>query len=137
MQWLIDIIVGLCKTYIDEQIAALKLMPIGTIVMWSGQFTDVPEGWLNCNGENGTVDLRRHFVLPAGSGLAPHLHGGSTVHHHHSNLTHGHGMIPGVGLAAGTYRLDATDNQLTADQPTDDIDTYPDWRSLVYIQKMF
>ena len=137
MQWLINTIFEKCKVYIDEQIAGLDLMPIGSIVMWSGGFGDVPEGWLNCNGENDTIDLRRHFIQAAGSGLAPHTDGGSSQHHHHSNLTHSHGMILGTGLASGTYRVDSTDNALTAAQPTDNIDHTPNFKALVFIQKMF
>jgi microcystin-dependent protein len=37
----------------------------GIIVMWSGSIATIPEGWLLCNGQNGTPDLRSRFVVGA------------------------------------------------------------------------
>lgn len=39
--------------------------PSGLIVMWSGPFADIPSGWVLCNGQNGTPDLRDRFILGA------------------------------------------------------------------------
>lgn len=39
-------------------------IPIGGIIMWSGE--TVPNGWALCNGQNGTPDLQGRFVLGAG-----------------------------------------------------------------------
>ena len=39
--------------------------PRGVVVMWSGSFTNVPEGWGVCDGSNGTPDLRDRFVVGA------------------------------------------------------------------------
>jgi microcystin-dependent protein len=35
--------------------------------MWSGAVDAVPEGWLLCDGENGTPDLRDRFIVGAGT----------------------------------------------------------------------
>lgn len=40
------------------------LVPAGTIVMWSGNI--IPSGWAECNGSNGTPDLRGRFIVAAG-----------------------------------------------------------------------
>ena len=40
-------------------------IPSGGIIMWSG--TDIPSGWLLCDGTEGTPDLRDRFVLGWGS----------------------------------------------------------------------
>lgn len=40
-------------------------VPSGGIIMWTG--TDVPVGWLLCDGTEGTPDLRDRFVLGWGS----------------------------------------------------------------------
>lgn len=40
-------------------------VPSGFIGMWSGEV--IPDGWLLCNGENGTPDLRDRFVLGSGT----------------------------------------------------------------------
>lgn len=37
--------------------------PIGTIVMWSGSISDIPNGWAICDGTSNTPDLRGKFVI--------------------------------------------------------------------------
>lgn len=50
-----------------SQIANLqKRVPKGVIVMWSG--TEIPPGWVLCDGKPGTPDLRSRFVVGAGKG---------------------------------------------------------------------
>lgn len=41
-------------------------MPTGTIIMWFGDENSPPDGWVFCNGENGTPDLRGRFPVGAG-----------------------------------------------------------------------
>jgi microcystin-dependent protein len=43
-------------------------LPCGMIMMWSGQISDIPTGWLVCDGTSGTPDLRGRFVLGSGQG---------------------------------------------------------------------
>ena len=38
-------------------------MPPGVIVMWSGALNAIPDGWLICDGTNGTPDLQGRFVV--------------------------------------------------------------------------
>lgn len=38
----------------------------GIIVMWSGTIDTIPNGWVLCNGSNGTPDLTDKFVMGAG-----------------------------------------------------------------------
>lgn len=38
------------------------LIPKGVIVMWYGSAADVPAGWVLCDGQNGSPDLRGRFV---------------------------------------------------------------------------
>lgn len=54
------------KQYADNLIAAN--FPRGTIIMWWGNRGDVPAGWLVCDGQNGTPDMRDRF--PIGAGLS-------------------------------------------------------------------
>lgn len=42
-------------------------IPAGIITMWSGLSSDIPSGWLLCNGSNGTPDLRDRFIVGAGN----------------------------------------------------------------------
>ena len=49
-------------------ISGFGTVPIGGIIMWSGEATKLPSGWFLCNGSNGTPDLRNRFVVGAGTG---------------------------------------------------------------------
>ena len=42
------------------------VIPKGTIVLWSGTIATIPNGWVLCDGTNGTPDLRNRFVVGAG-----------------------------------------------------------------------
>ena len=42
-------------------------VPIGTIVMWSGD-NNIPTSWALCDGQNATPDLRGRFVMGSGDG---------------------------------------------------------------------
>lgn len=44
-------------------VAPGNLVPVGTIVMWSGQPSSIPAGWVLCDGTNNTPDLRGKFVV--------------------------------------------------------------------------
>ncbi len=41
------------------------LLPTGAIIMWSG--TTIPKGWIICDGENGTPDLKGRFIVASGT----------------------------------------------------------------------
>lgn len=42
-------------------------LPQGVIVMWSGSVATIPDGWILCDGTEGTPDLRDQFVVGAGN----------------------------------------------------------------------
>jgi len=44
-----------------------SIIPAGVILLWSGSTSNIPTGWVLCNGANGTPDLRNRFVVGAGS----------------------------------------------------------------------
>lgn len=48
-------------------------VPAGTIVMWHG--SSIPAGWVECNGSNGTPDLRGKFIVAAGQAAGTPLPG--------------------------------------------------------------
>ena len=52
-------------------------IPPGGIIIWSGASDAVPEGWVLCNGSNGTPDLRGRFVLGTDSSYPVGRTGGS------------------------------------------------------------
>ena len=49
-------------------VTKLNIIPRGVIVAWSGQINSIPAGWLLCNGQNETPDLRGRFILGFGLG---------------------------------------------------------------------
>ena len=71
----------------------------GMIIIWSGSVANIPTGFVLCNGQNSTPDLRNRFVVGAGSNYNPGDTGGSAdatlVSHSHTvnNHTHGDGSL--------------------------------------------
>lgn len=71
------------------------VVPSGVIAMWSGSIATIPTGWVFCDGNNGTPDLRNRFVIcaekddggvpkttfPNGADYAQ-IGGGNTYHQH-------------------------------------------------------
>jgi len=43
----------------------------GIVCLWGGAIIDIPAGWLLCDGNNGTPDLRNKFVLGSGDTYNP------------------------------------------------------------------
>lgn len=51
-------------------------VPSGGIIIWSGSSTSVPAGYVLCNGQSGTPDLRNAFVVGAGGSYSVNSTGG-------------------------------------------------------------
>lgn len=80
-------------------------IPVGVIMMWSGSIETIPDGFVLCDGTNGTPDLRDRFIVGAGTTYAVDATGGSkdavNVSHTHNVTDPGHThSIPtnGVGI---------------------------------------
>jgi hypothetical protein len=93
---------------IDAQAPAATPIPTGGILLWSGSIGSIPAGYVLCNGNNGTPDLRDRFVVGAGSTYAVDATGGSAdsilpTHTHAATVTdpgHNHtasGVVGGLG----------------------------------------
>lgn len=41
-------------------------IPSNIISLWSGSISNIPSGWVLCDGNNGTPDLRNRFIVGAG-----------------------------------------------------------------------
>lgn len=57
-----------------------KTVAKGMIVMWYGNANAIPNGWVICNGSNGTPDLRDRFVIGAGGNYGLGWTGGEASH---------------------------------------------------------
>jgi hypothetical protein len=98
---------------VDAQPPAATPIPAGGILLWSGSIGSIPAGYVLCNGNNGTPDLRDRFIVGAGSTYAVNATGGSAdstlpTHTHGATSTSssvvtdpGHLHTTGVFLAGG------------------------------------
>ena len=71
-------------------------IPRGVIVLWHGLIVAIPEGWIICDGSNGTPDLREKFVKGAAAATEAGTTGGSATH------THGVGTYSASGAPSRT-----------------------------------
>ena len=55
-------------------------VPAGTILPWYGDKANIPNGFVLCNGQNGTPDLRDRFLVGAGSAYSLGAKGGEATH---------------------------------------------------------
>ena len=73
------------------------IIPIGLIVIWTGNIATIPTDWELCNGSNGTPDLRDNFLRGTLPGEDPGTSGGSLTHNHtYTDIpTHSHSIDNG------------------------------------------
>src|SRR6476646_7785896 len=87
-----------------------ELLPIGTILMWSGSIATVPAGWHLCDGTNGTPNLSGRFILHAdGSAFAPTQTGGAGAVTATTSTIAGHSHGGLTGAAGGATPSGVTD----------------------------
>ncbi len=93
------------------------LVPRGVITLWYGSTSNVPAGWVLCNGTNGTPDLRDRFVIGAGATYNPGNLGGNSLISGTTSAAGGHGHTMSLSSAGshshGTITGSTT---LTVDQ---------------------
>ena len=98
---------------------ASPTIPSGCILIWSGSTGSIPSGFVLCDGNNGTPDLRNSFVLGAGNSYTVGQTGGSTdaivVSHTHTATSvvtdpgHSHNVFNTVTLGGGRLGSGTTD----------------------------
>ena len=108
----------------------------GAINIWSGTIVSIPTGWVLCDGNNGTPDLRNKFVVGAGDTYAVNDSGGSNDHNHdYTGDFHSHTISPGLGISPGAdFETSAISDLSQGD--TDNADNFPPFFSLAYIMKL-
>lgn len=108
----------------------------GAIVLWSGAIVDIPSGWVICDGNNGTPDLRDSFVVGAGNSYAVGASGGGTSHvHNFTGNGHVHPIPGGMGIAGGANFANVSGStQVTG--TTDAGSSLPPYYALAYIMKL-
>lgn len=102
-------------------------LPIGSIIMYSGNVFSIPDGWRLCDGTNETPDLRDRFIIGAGNHyplnntggaekvvltvdqLPPHNHGYLSFNQVEDNWKSGGDPSPGNGTGGNIQnRTDLT-----------------------------
>ena len=58
---------------------SVSAVPSGGIIMWSGSIGSIPSGYVLCDGQNGTPNLKDSFVVGAGNTYAVGNPGGFTA----------------------------------------------------------
>lgn len=110
----------LAGDFVSHRAVALELrllndvVPSGGILLWSGSIATVPEGWVLCDGTNGTPNLLDRFVIGAGLTYAVGASGGGgtitltsdqmPAHTHIATVTdpgHAHTLAVFASYAAG------------------------------------
>ena len=88
-----------------NEVSSLSGFPSGGIIMWSGSIATIPNGWVICDGNNGTPNLTNRFVIAADAAVyTVGSTGDGTIPAHIHNiygLTSG-GVTPGLDRQAGT-----------------------------------
>lgn len=107
----------------------------GFIALWFGSIASIPAGFVLCDGNNGTPDLRDKFVVGAGDTYNPDDTGGSVLHQHDfTGDGHSHGISGGPHIQPGSGK-----NQITDIEPvtgtTNNANGLPPYHSLAYIMK--
>ena len=107
----------------------------GIIAIWSGSIVEIPSGWVICDGNNGTPDLRNRFVIGAGDTYAVGANGGAANHNHpFTGDGHFHSIGAGIQIAAGSPVANIV-TPANAVGTTDNGNNLPPYYALAYIMK--
>ncbi|MFH2036655.1 MAG: hypothetical protein ABIJ45_09655 [Candidatus Zixiibacteriota bacterium] len=114
-------------------------IPSGVILMWSGALSDIPTGWILCDGANGTPDLTNKFVYGISHGEDPGAQGGQLSHSHNVTISTLTGAPTSTVLVTdgGTRAVaDANHNHtVNGSTPTSNDTALPPYYKLAYIMK--
>jgi len=98
-----------------SQTAIDAVVPIGSIMMWSGSVATIPAKWHLCDGTNGTINLQDKFIVGAGSTYAVAATGGEATHVLTTNEmpSHNHGGVTSVDSPDHTHNISTRSNSGT------------------------
>lgn len=116
-----------------------SIAPAGLISMWSGSIATIPTGWVLCDGNNGTPDLRDKFVVGAkqdDGGVAKTnitgaltQTGGDISHNHDGAVNNCDQLVEFEGGSGGGGSLATHDHDIVTDSHI------PPYYALAYIMK--
>jgi len=112
------------------------MLPTGIICLWYGSIVSIPSGWILCDGNNGTPNLKNKFIVGSGDTYAVDEIGGSVNHNHDfTGDGHFHSMVAGndIGVGAGVSNITESSPAVGT---TDNGSSLPPYHSLAYIMKI-
>ena len=110
-------------------------VPPGGIIIWSGAIVAIPPGFLICDGDYGTPDLRVRFVIGAGDTYAVDASGGSGSHDHDFTSDGHNHSLPGGSVITPGSGISATSSTETDTGTTSEENHLPPYYALAYIMK--
>lgn len=112
------------KVLVRESIEGPGTVPVGAILMWSGDPARLPPGWALCDGEHHTPDLRGRFIAGLDPRAADYAVAGKTggvervVLRPEELGIHTHQIEPsGKGLSSGNVKVGMVSFKVSADTP--------------------
>ena len=100
------------------------IIPAGGIIIWSGAANQIPSGWVICDGQSNTPDLRDRFIVGAGNAYSVDATGGSadaTLVEH----SHGAGTYTADSNGAHTHNYDHNQSSTSLDNDESNSTIYP------------
>jgi len=90
---------------LDGKAATASGVPAGLIAMWYGLIAAIPSGWVLCDGNNGTPDMRGRYPKGAAAAAEAGDTGGATTHTHaaHAALSHSGAAVDNHASHTHTY----------------------------------
>jgi hypothetical protein len=114
-------------------------VPEGTIIAWYAKNKPIPQGWVVCNGTNGTPDLRNRFLRGTGDPANIGKSGGASQHHHSVTTT-----FPGGDWKGSDWHWGETPwrngpnpvkGESSATATTTDADNVPPYMEIIFLMK--
>ena len=130
----------LTGTVPDARLASSSLFVTGMILLWSGAANAIPTGWVLCDGNNSTPDLRDKFVVGASNstgdttypGLSPNATGGAATDT--VNISDSASVVFGAN-GTGTASKAGSSSATVSISDSDTVNTLPPYYALCYIMK--
>ena len=111
------------------------MIPVGLIICFDTLIAPIPPGWLVCDGDNGTPDLRNFLIHGQADGLDPGPGETESTHTHViDDGSHTHEFTGGNKIESGDDRAGVWEAK-GLDGTTDASTSLPPFHSLIFIIK--
>ena len=120
-------------------LTGIVAIPSGGIILWSGAANAIPSGFVLCDGNNSTPDLRNRFVVGAGDSYAVDATGGATTDSISISISGNTGQMYASGSVSGNQgavlNSSSGHKHSFSGSGSATVDTLPPYYALCYIMK--